>query len=163
MVSCCMFFHQTETFGHRVYETVAWEGQHHPTDCQSRYPDSRRVPTVQETGQLSCAKSCPFTLLIKKKARRDSRSLSLRHHVCLECFAICQSIISAGTMSRSAALPPRRERSEEKIWAHPQINKQRMFLNPKQSLLDRSSGCCVLARKKSQRVCVIFTVVFMFL
>lgn len=42
---------QIEAPGHRVHEAVAWESQCHPTDRQSRHPHSRRMPTVQETGQ----------------------------------------------------------------------------------------------------------------
>lgn len=100
---------------------------------------------------LSCLKSCPFKLLIKKKGKkRQQERKPPAPCVCLERLAICQSIISTGTLSRSTALPPRQERSDEKIWALPQINKQRMFLNPKQSLLVILWRSCARS-KESQR------------
>lgn len=132
------------TSSHWLPKQIPW----HPKSA-----NSSRNRSAGCSLQLSCAKSCPFTLLIKKKARRDSRRSSLWHHVCLEHFAICQSIISAGTMSRSAALPPRQERSDEKIWAHPQINKQRMFLNPKQSLLAILWRLCAGPKEIAESLC----------
>lgn len=42
---------QTEASGYWVYETVAWEGERHPTDRKSRHSHPRGVPTVQEAGQ----------------------------------------------------------------------------------------------------------------
>lgn len=139
------FILQTETFGHRVHETVAREGQHHPTDCQSGYPHPRRVPTVQETGQsvaisqLYCAESCSFKVLIKSR-QEETAGVQGSSTVCVGVYSHLSEYYLCRNQHKRAALLPGQERSAEHRLKY--INK----------------GCCVLQSKLNlgQASCLLF-------